>query len=96
MQLSEVAMATCDDSLSREEIMEIASERACQRAGISGFQKGVYFGDGEWDFEAARNIGFDFIGIDNSNRKEAIIKHGGKHVFDDFTDYTRLIDLINK
>lgn len=94
MQLSEVAMATCDDSLSREEIMEIAGERACQKAGITGFQKSVYFGDGEWDFEAARNLGFDFIGINNSNRKEAILGHGGKHVFDDFTDYTQLIDLI--
>jgi phosphoglycolate phosphatase-like HAD superfamily hydrolase len=94
MRLSDVVMATCDDSHSREEIMEIAYEKACQKAGVSGFQKSVYFGDGEWDFEAARNIGFDFIGIDNSNRKEAIIKSGGKHVFDDFTDSTRLIDLI--
>ena len=94
MQLSEIAMATCDDAFSREKIMEMASKRARQRAGISGFEKCVYFGDGEWDFEAARNLGFDFIGINNSNRKEAIIKHGGKHVFDDFSDYTGLINLI--
>ena len=94
MQVSDLPMATCDDSYSREEIMEIACERACQRAGVPRFERSVYFGDGEWDFEAARHLGFDFIGINNSNRREAIINSGGKYVFDDFTDDTRLIDLI--
>jgi phosphoglycolate phosphatase-like HAD superfamily hydrolase len=94
MQISDLAMATCDDSHSREEIMELAYDRGCQKVGVSEFQRSVYFGDGEWDFEAARHLGFDFIGINNSNRREAIMKSGGKHVFDDFTDDTRLIDLI--
>ena len=94
MQISDLAMATCDDSHSREKIMEIAYKRACRKAGISGFRQSVYFGDGEWDYEAARHLGFDFIGIDNSKRKEAIIKSGGKYVFNDFTDSQQIIDLI--
>jgi phosphoglycolate phosphatase-like HAD superfamily hydrolase len=94
MHISDVAMATCDDSHSREEIMETAYERACQKAGVSGFERSVYFGDGEWDFEAAKHLGFDFIGINNSNRRDAILKSGGKYVFDDFTNDKRFIDLI--
>ena len=94
MQVSDLPMATCDDSPSRERIMEIACERACQKAGLTRFQRSVYFGDGEWDFEAARHLGFDFIGIDNSKRKEAIMRSGGKYVFEDFTDSQQIIDLI--
>ncbi len=94
VQLSDTVIATCDDAYSREEIMEIAYERACQKDEISGFEKTVYFGDGEWDVEAALHLGFDFIGIDSSNRKEALIKSGARHVFSDFRDYTQLIDLI--
>jgi FMN phosphatase YigB (HAD superfamily) len=94
MSISDLAMATCDDSHSREKIMEVAYERACRKAGVSRFQKSVYFGDGEWDFEAARCLGFGFIGIDNSKRKDAIIKSGGKYVFDDFTDSQQIIDRI--
>ncbi len=95
IQISDSVMATCDDSYSREEIMKIAYERARQSAGISSFQKTVYFGDGQWDVEAALNLGFHFVGIDSSNRKEVLIKSGGKHIFDDFRDYTQLIDLID-
>jgi phosphoglycolate phosphatase-like HAD superfamily hydrolase len=94
MQLSDSVMVTCDDAYSREKIMEIAYERACEKGGISGFEKTIYFGDGEWDVEAAFHLGFDFIGIDSSNKKEALIKSGAKNVFEDFSDYTQLIDLI--
>ncbi len=94
VQLSDAVMATCDDAYSREKIMEIAYERACEKGEISGFEKTVYFGDGEWDVEAALHLGFDFIGIDSSNRKEALIKSGAKHVFNDFKDHTQLIELI--
>ena len=87
-------IATCDDAYARETIMEIAYERACEKGNISGFEKTVYFGDGEWDVEAALRLGYDFIGIGPPDRKEALQKTGAKHVFEDFKDYTRLIDLI--
>ncbi len=94
VQLSDAVIATCDDAYSREKIMEIAYERACEKCELSCFEKTVYFGDGEWDVEAALHMGFNFIGINSSNRKEALIKSGGKHIFDDFRDYTQIIDLI--
>ena len=94
LQLSDFVIATCDDAYSREKIMEIAYERACEKSEISGFEKTVYFGDGEWDVEAALHMGFNFIGINSSNRREALIKSGARHVFSDFRDYTQLIDLI--
>ena len=94
VKLSDTVMATCDDAYSREKIMEIAYGRACEKDEMTGFEKTVYFGDGEWDVKAALNLGFDFIGIDSSNRKEALIKSGAKNIFDDFSNYTQLIDLI--
>lgn len=94
MRLSDFVMATCDDAYPREEIMQIAYERACKKGEITGFEKTVYFGDGEWDVEAALQLGYDFIGIDSANKKEALKKTGAKYVFEDFKDYTRLIDLI--
>jgi phosphoglycolate phosphatase-like HAD superfamily hydrolase len=94
MQSPDVVIATCDDAYSRENIMEIAYERSCQKGKISGFEKTVYFGDGEWDVEAASHLGFDFIGINSSNKREALMKSGAKFIFDDFRDYTQLIDLI--
>jgi phosphoglycolate phosphatase-like HAD superfamily hydrolase len=94
IQLSDIVMATCDDAYSREMIMQIAYERACEKGGISGFEKIVYFGDGEWDVEAALNLGFDFIGINSSDKREALMKSGAKYIFDDFRDLTQIIDLI--
>ena len=96
MKLSEIVMATCDDAHSREGIMRIAYEKACDKAEITGFEKTVYFGDGEWDVEAALRLGYDFIGIDSAHKKEALKKTGAKYVFEDFKDYTRIIDLIYK
>ena len=93
---SRMPMATADDADSREKIMQIAYDRAMQTANVSEFQKVFYFGDGEWDVVAALNMGYNFIGIADSNRKNSLIEKGAKIIYRDFKDYNDLIDLVYK
>jgi phosphoglycolate phosphatase-like HAD superfamily hydrolase len=58
-----IPMATSDDDRNRRRIMQIAAERAQEFYACSGFERVVYLGDGPWDLQEARSLGFRFIGI---------------------------------
>ena len=63
MDVSDVPIATCDDSPSRTEIMRIALAR------IGGeFDSVTYFGDAQWDVEACRALGWNFIAVGSDLR----------------------------
>jgi len=94
ISFSKAAISTSNDSFSREQIMQIAYERASKIAKISNFQNVVYFGDSEWDVIASLKLGFNFIGIDSSNRKNSLLRKGARYIFKDFGDYEQIIDLV--
>jgi phosphoglycolate phosphatase-like HAD superfamily hydrolase len=52
-----IPMATSSDHFSRIEIMKIAESR-CRN---SQYQSKTYFGDGPWDLEASRVLGYNFV-----------------------------------
>ncbi len=53
-----IPVATCDDSASRTEIMQIAL------ASLQGdFDSVTYFGDAQWDAEACRTLGWNFLAV---------------------------------
>jgi phosphoglycolate phosphatase-like HAD superfamily hydrolase len=56
--LDEVALATCDDSPSRTEIMLAALARIGRPINSV-----TYFGDAEWDVEACQALGWDFVAV---------------------------------
>ncbi|MCH9693425.1 MAG: HAD family hydrolase [Gammaproteobacteria bacterium] len=56
--LDEVALATCDDSPSRTEIMRAALARIGQ-----SIDSVTYFGDAEWDVDACQALGWDFVAV---------------------------------
>jgi phosphoglycolate phosphatase-like HAD superfamily hydrolase len=58
-----IPMATSDDDQNRRRIMEIAARRAREFYGCSRFKRVVYLGDGPWDLQASRSLGYAFIGI---------------------------------
>lgn len=63
MALDDVAIATCDDSPSRTEIMRTALAR------IGGSIDSVtYFGDAVWDVEACQALGWDFVAVGSNLR----------------------------
>jgi phosphoglycolate phosphatase-like HAD superfamily hydrolase len=59
----DIPMATSDDDRNRRKIMEIAAGRARDFYGCSNFERVVYLGDGPWDLQASRSLGYTFIGI---------------------------------
>jgi len=63
LNVSGVPMATSDDDKNRTRIMQIAAERAQDFYGCPGFEQVVYLGDGPWDLQEARSLGYHFIGI---------------------------------
>jgi phosphoglycolate phosphatase-like HAD superfamily hydrolase len=63
VSVDEIPMATSDDDRNRKRIMEIAAERAGDFYGCSRFERVVYLGDGPWDLQASRSLGYAFIGI---------------------------------
>jgi len=58
-----IPMATSDDDRNRKRIMEIAAGRARDFYACPGFERVVYLGDGPWDLQASRSLGYSFIGI---------------------------------
>jgi phosphoglycolate phosphatase-like HAD superfamily hydrolase len=58
-----ITMATSDDDRNRKRIMEIAVVRAGDFYGINKFDRIVYVGDGPWDLQTSRSLGYEFIGI---------------------------------
>ncbi len=58
-----IPMATSDDDRNRMRIMEISAEKARNFYACPAFDRTVYLGDGPWDLQASRSLGYGFVGI---------------------------------
>jgi len=58
-----IPLATSDDNRNRMRIMEISSEKARGVYACPAFVRVVYLGDGPWDLQASRSLGYGFVGI---------------------------------
>jgi FMN phosphatase YigB (HAD superfamily) len=81
IDLAGIAFASCDDALSRTEIMHICERRAASIAHVTQFQATTYFGDGIWDANAAATLGWNFIGIGEGSHAERLRTAGVKNIF---------------
>jgi phosphoglycolate phosphatase-like HAD superfamily hydrolase len=63
LTVEDIPMATSDDDQNRKMIMQIAVGKALDFNSCSRFRKIVYLGDGPWDLQASRSLGYGFIGI---------------------------------
>jgi phosphoglycolate phosphatase-like HAD superfamily hydrolase len=84
--MENLPLASCDDSHRREEIMQVAHQRALQRFGRQRFETVTYVGDAVWDLRASRKMGFDFIGIGFYGTGDALQREGAAHVVSDYAD----------
>jgi FMN phosphatase YigB (HAD superfamily) len=57
IDISDIALASCDDHHARTEIMKIAKTRAAGDRDI----RCAYFGDAEWDRMACETLGYEFV-----------------------------------
>lgn len=64
--VDDLPLATARDAEAKVDIMRRAVERAARQYRVDGFESVVCFGDSAADEDAARSLGFEFIGIDTS------------------------------
>jgi phosphoglycolate phosphatase-like HAD superfamily hydrolase len=86
LSFDQFSSATCDDSISRVEIMQIAIGSAAADRGVSGFENTVYIGDGVWDVWACRRLGLPFIGITADVAADRLSAEGIEFLLPDFRD----------
>jgi phosphoglycolate phosphatase-like HAD superfamily hydrolase len=79
-----IPIATSDDNRDRMKIMEIASERARGFYACPGFEQIVYLGDGPWDLQASRSLGYGFVGI--GPRVQGLKDSAGFHWHQDYLE----------
>jgi phosphoglycolate phosphatase-like HAD superfamily hydrolase len=89
-----VPLAGSDYALSREEIMLNAARQAAQKHKVE-FSDFTYVGDGIWDVKAARNLGWNFIGVGTGERAEALRRSGAVKIIPHFEPPRKFLDLLN-
>jgi phosphoglycolate phosphatase-like HAD superfamily hydrolase len=94
LPITDYALASADDSHSREEIMSIASARAAELFGISEFDRVVYVGDGLWDWQASRALRIPFIGIADGEAGELLTAAGATMILPHFGDCSRFVTML--
>ncbi len=85
------ALATCDDSSEREEIVQMSIERAQSQYHLPTDTPITLVGDGPWDVQVATNLRHHFVGIGSGRQR--LLECGAKHVMEDFTDVDRFLEL---
>lgn len=96
INVEDFPIATADDAISREEILQLAIEKSLKYFRQSHFEKVVSIGDGVWDVRTAKNLSLDFIGISEDKNAGKLRKEGAKFIIKDFIDYALFIEYLNK
>lgn len=89
LSVAGIPLATSDDDKNRTRIMQIAVERARDYYVCPGFERIVYLGDGPWDLQEARLLGYGFIGI--GPRIHAIEGRQAGHWHPDFVELEEVL-----
>jgi phosphoglycolate phosphatase-like HAD superfamily hydrolase len=74
--------------------MDLCRERAAALANFAEFSNVTYVGDGIWDVYAARDLGWQFIGVGTGPRAERLRSEGASHVVSDFRDEESVLELL--
>lgn len=85
LQVDGILGAYSDDELAREDICRLARRRVEERRGCI-FERVVYVGDGVWDVQAARALGYGFVGIGRGAAAVKLREAGAVEVQPDFLD----------
>jgi len=96
IDIKDFTIASADDAISREEILQMAIEKSLEKYGLKKFEKIVSIGDGVWDVRTAKNLRLDFIGIASGKRAEALRDEGANYIIKDFRDYENFLVYLNK
>lgn len=92
--LDGIPMTTSSDFMERTRIMQLAQERAGKAHHIEKFEKIIYVGDGVWDANASKKLGFHFIGVGDGVNKQKLVDAGAKNIISDYRDYGMFMNLL--
>lgn len=81
----EKLLVASDNIYSREDIVSAAIRKARGHYGIEKFDRIISVGDGLWDLLTAKNLGLEFIGVGESNKK-ALEQNGANIILKDLTE----------
>ena len=75
--------------------MRIAADRAAKKYMVefSGF---TFIGDGVWDVRAARNLGWNFIGIGAGENAERLRRAGADTIIPDYNPIARFLSILRR
>ena len=85
LRVDGVPGAFSDDAVEREEICRAAQQRA-EMHYKRALPRVVYVGDGTWDVQAARALGYGFVGIGRDAAAENLRAAGAAEVRPDYRD----------
>ncbi len=83
LSIDGIPIASCNDALSREDIMKVAEAKATGRPDVP-FRTKTYVGDAVWDVHAAIRLGYSFVGVASGNREQRLKAEGARWVIPDF------------
>lgn len=79
-------LATSDQILDREGIVSQAIQNAREHYQVQAFQQILSVGDGLWDLLTAQNLGLEFVGVGERNKK-VLLQNGAPAVYRDLTEF---------
>jgi phosphoglycolate phosphatase-like HAD superfamily hydrolase len=91
----DVPIATADDAVSREEILQIAIKKSLEIHRQTKFEKIVSIGDGVWDVRTAKNLNLSFIGVASGKQAELLRVEGANCIIKDFSEYEVFLKYLN-
>jgi len=89
----EIPFASADDGVKRDWILQMAFSRAKKAVHANKFEKIVYVGDWVWDVQAAKALGWKFIGIGTGDSEKTLRQAGAEQVWPDFAG---MVQQLNK
>lgn len=96
LNVNDFPIATADDAISREEILQIAIKKSLKHYRQKEFEKIVSIGDGVWDVRTAKNLSLGFIGIASGIQAELLRSEGANYIIKDFKYYEIFLGYLNE
>jgi phosphoglycolate phosphatase-like HAD superfamily hydrolase len=92
----DLPFASCDDAISRDEIVHRAIEKAKFHYDCRNFTSVVFVGDGVWDVTTAKKLGIGFIGVSAAEKRRRLRRAGAKYICRDFHVTPQFLGYLNQ
>ena len=94
--IDNIPLASANDGLTREDIVNLSILKAKQEYKIENFSKIVSIGDGIWDVKTATKLAIGFIGISQAQTQNKLFQAGAKDVLTNFEQVSNFQQLLEQ